>query len=52
MFNQRILFHNMNNKRFLSYPKMEGNNLPPKPPNPNFIIGFLVSLSLINERKT
>lgn len=45
MFRNRIIFDNTKNKRFLSYTKMGVT------PNPNFIIGFIVSLLLINERK-
>lgn len=51
MFKYRTAFTPLKNKRFLSYTKMESNNLPPKPPNPNFIIGLLISITLINERK-
>lgn len=48
MFKYRSAFTPLKNKRFLSYTKMESNNLLP---NPNFIIGLLISITLINERK-
>lgn len=53
MFNHRIIFNNLKNKRFLSYKKMENNNLPPNPSNPNIltILFFSIAITYNNKKK-